>query len=179
MPDAKLPQEGISYKFSFLSLIFTIFAKKFKKFNMWQRIQTLYLALATALIVIMLFSLKAVVPGADGEFVQEIRYTSYIPYLILLIIIGLLDILALTTYRFRVFQMRTSVLAALITLSLQIWLAVDYFTADASVVFRFTAIFPLLAFICNLLAAKGIASDIMVAESVNHLRTRKKNHKLK
>ena len=43
---------------------------------MWQRIQTLYLALATGLIVAMLFSLKAVVPGPDGTFLQEVRYTS-------------------------------------------------------------------------------------------------------
>ena len=139
--------------------------------------QTLYLALATGLIAAMLFSLKAVVPGADGSFIQEIKYTAYVPYLILLIVIVLLDFLALTAFRFRVFQMRTAVLAAIITLALQAWIAVDYFTADDSLVFRFTAVFPLSAFIFNLLAARGIASDIMVAESVNHLRTKKKNRK--
>lgn len=144
---------------------------------MWQRIQTLYLALATALIASMFFTLKAVVPGADGSFIQEFKFTSYIPYLILLIVIVLLDFLALTTYRFRVFQMRTAVLAAIITLALQAWIAVDYFSADSSLVFRLTAVFPLVAFILDLLAARGIASDIMVAESVNHLRTRKKNRK--
>ena len=139
--------------------------------------QTLYLALATGLIAAMLFSLKAVVPGADGSFIQEIKYTAYVPYLILLIVIVLLDFLALTAFRFRVFQMRTAVLAAIITLALQAWIAVDYFTADDSLVFRFTAVFPFIAFIFNLLAARGIASDIMVAESVNHLRTKKKNRK--
>ena len=144
---------------------------------MWQRMQTLYLALASGLIAVMLCSLKAVVPGADGSFVQEIKYTAYVPYLILLIVIVLLDFLALTAFRFRVFPMRTAVLAAIITLALQAWIAVDSFTADDSLVFRFTAVFPLIAFIFNLLAARGIASDIMVAESVNHLRTKKKNRK--
>ena len=86
---------------------------------MWQRIQTLYLALATGLIAAMLFTLKAVVPGPDGAFLQEVRYTAYLPYLILLIVIVLLDFLALTTFRFRVFQMRTAVLAALLLLALQ------------------------------------------------------------
>jgi len=38
-------------------------------------------------------------------------------------------------------------------------------------------VFPIVAVIFDLLAARGIASDIMVAESVNHLRTRKKNRK--
>lgn len=144
---------------------------------MWQRMQTLYLALATGLIAAMLFSLKAVVPGADGSFVQEIKYTAYVPYLILLIVIVLLDFLALTAFRFRVFQMRTAVLAAIITLALQAWIAVDYFTADDALVFRLTAVFPIVAFIFDLLAARGIASDIMVADSVNRLRTKKKNRK--
>lgn len=138
---------------------------------------TLYLAVATALIAAMLFSLKAVVPGADGTFVQEIKYVSYVPYLILLIVIVLLDFLGLTAYRFREFQMRTAVLAAIITLALQVWIAVDYFSADDSLVFRFTAVFPIIAFICDLLAARSIASDIMVAESVNHLRSKKKNRR--
>ena len=144
---------------------------------MWQRIQTLYLALATGLIVAMMFSLKAVVPGADGTFLQEVKYTAYTPYIILIIVIALLDFLALTTFRFREFQMRTAVLAAIITLALQAWIAVDCFTADSSLVFRITAVFPLAAIVCDLLAARGIASDIMVAESFNHLRIRKKNRK--
>lgn len=146
-------------------------------FTMWQRIQTLYLLIATALMAVMIFSLKAVIPGTDGEFVETFRYTAYIPYLILIIIAVLLDFLALTTYRFRVFQMRTAVLAAIITLALQGWLAVDFFTTREDVLFRVSAIFPIVAVILDLLAAKNIASDIMVAESVNHLRTRKKNGK--
>lgn len=145
--------------------------------TMWQRIQTLYLVIATALMAAMLFSLKAVVPAADGTFAEEIRYTAYIPYLLLLIIIVLLDFLALTVFRFRVFQMRTAVLAAIITLAFQAWLAVDYFATNGDVVFRYTAVFPAVAFILDLLAARGIASDIMVAESVNRLRTKKKNRK--
>lgn len=144
---------------------------------MWQRIQTLYLAIATALVAALFFSLKAVIPAGDGGFSEEIKYTAYIPYLILLIVITALNVLALTSYRFRVFQMRTAVLAALITLALQVWLAVDYFTTSGTYVFRFTAIFPLIAVIFDFLAVRGIASDIMVAESVNRLRTRKKNHK--
>lgn len=144
---------------------------------MWQRIQTLYLVIATALMAAMLFSLKAVVPAADGTFAEEIRYTAYIPYLLLLIIIVLLDFMALTVFRFRVFQMRTAVLAAIITLAFQAWLAVDYFATNGDVVFRYTAVFPAVAFILDLLAARGIASDIMVAESVNRLRTKKKNRK--
>ena len=144
---------------------------------MWQRIQTLYLAIATALMASLLFSLKAVAPGADGEFLQQFRYVAYIPYLILIVLITLLDLLALTTYRFREFQMRTAVLAAIITLALQVWLAVDYFSTMDTVVFRITAVFPLVSLICDLLAARGIMSDIMVAESVNRLRSSRKKRR--
>lgn len=144
---------------------------------MWQRIQTLYLLIATGIMAALLFSLKAVVPGADGEFTEVYKYTAYIPYLILIVIITLLDFLALTTYRFRVFQMRTAVLASIITLALQAWLVVDFLNTKDIVVFRYTAVFPAVAVILDILAARGIAQDIMVAESVNRLRTRKKNRK--
>lgn len=129
------------------------------------------------LIASMLFSLKAVVPGSDGSYAEEIKYVQYVPYLVLLILITILNILGLTTYKIRVFQMRTAVLASIITLALQAWIAVDYFTAESSLVFRFTAIFPLISVICNLMAARGIASDIMVAESINHLRASKKKRR--
>lgn len=137
------------------------------------------MAVATALIAAMFFSLKAVVPGSDGSFAEEIRYVQYVPYVILLTVISLLNLLALTSYRFRVFQMRTAVLSAIITLAFQVWLAVDFFSAGDGLVFRCTAVFPAVSMICNLMAARGIASDIMVAESVNHLRAGRKNRKRK
>ena len=138
---------------------------------MWQRIQTLYLAIATGLIVSMFFTLKAVVPAADGGLAESYRYVSYWPYLVLLIVITVLDVLALTGWKFRIFQMRTAILAALITLALQAWLAVDYFTAAEGVVFRFTAVFPLVAVILDLLAARKIYADQLLVESVSRLRS--------
>lgn len=141
---------------------------------MWQRIQTLYLAISTALIGVMFFVNKAVTIGPGGETADEITYIIYIPYLILMILVTLLNILALTTYKTRVFQMRTAILSALLTLALQAWLAVDYFIADKSLIFRVSAIFPLIAVICDCLAAKNIYSDELMVQSFNSLRTRKK-----
>lgn len=138
---------------------------------MWQRIQTLYLAIATGLIVSMFFTLKAVIPAADGGIAESFRYVTYWPYLILLIVITILDILALTGWKFRIFQMRTAILAALVTLALQAWLAVDYFTAAEGVVFRVTAIFPIVAVILNLLAARKIYADQLLVESMSRLRS--------
>ena len=146
---------------------------------MWQRIQTLYLAIATALMATMLFSVKAVIPGAEGAPDQTVKYIAYIPYLILLIIICLLDLLALTTWKFRIFQMRTAVLAAIITLALQAWLAVDYFTTSDAMVFRFTAVFPAVAVILDLLGARAILADQMMVESFSSLRSRGRRRRKK
>jgi len=141
---------------------------------MWQRIQTLYLLLSTVLLGLLFFLNKAVVPAADG-IAQEITYTVYTPYLILLIIISLLHLIALTTFRVRVLQMRTAMFAALVTLGLQAWLAVDYFTADPGVVFRVSVLFPLAAIVLDVLAARSILADQLMVESVGRLRSRRKN----
>ena len=75
---------------------------------MWQRIQTLYLAVSTILMAFMLFSVKAVTVAGDGTVMETYKYLTYIPYAVLIIIILLLDVLALTTYKIRVFQYHRS-----------------------------------------------------------------------
>ncbi|MCR5243801.1 MAG: DUF4293 domain-containing protein [Bacteroidales bacterium] len=137
---------------------------------MWQRAQTLYLAIATILIGLMFFMDKAVVMAADGSVAQAFGFTSYVPYAILLAIITFLNILALTTYKIRVFQMRTAALSAIITIALQAWLAVDFASTHTQMVFKVAAIFPLLAVIMDLLAVRGILADQMLVESASSLR---------
>lgn len=118
----------------------------------------------------MLFSVKAASYGADGEVVKEIFYYQYIPYLVLLIVVAILNLLALTTFKHRIFQMRTAGLAAIITLALQIWLAVDFWFTHDEFVFRLTAIFPLVCVILDILAARSILADQLLVESAYHLR---------
>ena len=126
----------------------------------------------------MAFGVKASTIGADGSSVMEYRYFSYVPYAILIVIILLLNILALTTYRFRVFQMRTAVLSSIITLALQIWLVVDFFSnKDAGLIFKISAVFPAVCVILDLFAAKGILADEMLVESAYRLRSSRKNRK--
>lgn len=131
---------------------------------MWQRVQTLYLAIATALLAALFFCDKA----------EGVRYVSYTPYLILLIVSVLLDFLALTTYKIRVFQFRTAVLAALITVALQAWLVVDYFATMGSLVFKWTAVFPVVAVIFDILAARNIWADELIVRSASRLRAAKR-----
>ena len=145
---------------------------------MWQRLQTLYLCIATGLVVALFFSVKAFTLGPGGIHAVELTYIKYTPYLILLILITLLQLLAVFTFNARVFQMRTAVLSAILMTALQVWIGGDYFTADNEWIFRFTAVFPLVAAILNFIAARYILRDQLLVESVSHLRYRKKNHKI-
>jgi len=144
---------------------------------MWQRVQTLYLAVATALVAVLFFSIKAFTVGTDGSHAEELKYISYTPYLILLIVIILLQILALTTYKIRVFQMRTASLAAILLIAFQGWLVVDYIFTHETMVFRYTAVFPILAAILDFMAARAILSDQLLVESASHLRSARRKKK--
>ena len=144
---------------------------------MWQRIQTLFLALALGLVAALFFCVKAFSIGQGGVHAQEATYVQSFPYLVLLVVASILQLISLAAYRVRVFQMRTALLAGIILLALQCWLAYDYFTAPSGVVFSFTAIFPLLAAICDFLAARFILRDQLLVESATRLRSRKKNRK--
>ena len=70
---------------------------------MWQRVQTLYLAIATALIAVLFFCNMAASYDAEGNVTEYYTYTSFLPYLILTIALTLLGILALTTFKVRIF----------------------------------------------------------------------------
>lgn len=145
---------------------------------MWQRIQTLYLAIAAGLIVALYFCVKSFSLGPGGSHVDETKYIQSFPYLVLLILATVLHLIALGTFNVRVLQMRTAVLAGLLLLALQGWLAFDYFTAGEGVIFKWTAVFPILAAILDFMAARCILRDQLLVESISHLRSRKKNHKV-
>lgn len=131
---------------------------------MWQRVQTLYLAISTALIVSMFFLDKA----------GDVSYVSYWPYAVLMAIIAILDFMALTCWKFRIFQVRTTVLAALLTIALQIWLVVDFMTSGNNPVFHVSAVFPAVSVIFDVLAARGIWADELLVRSATRLRSRKR-----
>ena len=134
---------------------------------MWQRVQTLYLFLATALIAALFFCHKA----------GDVFYTDYWPYLVLLLVVAFLNVMALTTYKHRIFQMRTATLSAIILLGLQVWLVVDCIKTHNTPVFSLTAVFPIVAMILNLLAARGILADELLVRNSSRLRAAKRGKK--
>ena len=131
---------------------------------MWQRIQTLYLAISTALVAALFFCDKA----------GETSYRAYVPYFILLVVITLLNILALTCWKYRVFQARTAVLSAIITFAFQAWLVVDFIVTGNDPVFHISAVFPVVAVILDVLAALNIWSDEMMVRNADRLRSAKR-----
>ena len=131
---------------------------------MWQRIQTLYLFLATGLVVSLFFCMKA----------GDVPYTDYWPYLVLLIVTGFLQVMALTTYKHRVFQMRTAVLSAIILVGLQGWLVYDFISTHNNPVFHVSAVFPIVAVILDFLAARSILADELLVRSADRLRAAKR-----
>lgn len=128
---------------------------------MWQRIQTLYLLLATGLVAALFFCNKA----------GDIPYTDSWPYLILLLITGFLQVMALTCYKHRVFQMRTASLSAIILLALQGWLVYDFIASHNTPVFSVTAVFPVVSAILDFLAARNILADELMVRSADRLRS--------
>ena len=123
---------------------------------MWQRIQTLYLLIASGLLVAMYFQ-----PYGTG-------------FIILFSIALAAQLLAIVALKSRTLQMRLSNLAALLLLGLQIWMAVSYFTADPRPALSFTAIFPIVAAILDFLAARAILRDEFLVRSASRLRASKR-----
>ena len=136
---------------------------------MWQRIQTLYLGIATVLIAAMFFSNFATVLEPDGTS-EKIGYGEYIPYLLFLIMLVAANVMALATFKARMLQMRICVLSSILLLAFQIWLAVDIIRHWNEMVFSITAVFPLVALILDLLAARGIFMDEAIVHAASHLR---------
>ncbi|MBP3202742.1 MAG: DUF4293 family protein [Bacteroidales bacterium] len=143
---------------------------------MWQRIQTLYLLISTALVAALCFSTAYSVAGPDG--LERISWWQLQkPYFgILLGILAFLVVLALVVFRSRILQMRLAVLSGIIALGMQAWVAYLYFSFEGPV-FSWTAVFPLVICICNLLAARGCFQDQLVVESAYRVRERRRKKK--
>ncbi len=148
---------------------------------MWQRIQTLYLAISVVLLFILCFSDLYTVLDAGG--MQYVTYWQFQkPYFgILLGVLLAMTVLALVTFKVRILQMRLATLSGLVALGMTGWLAYYYFTMPKDVVtFKWTIIFPLIVAICNFLAARGCFQDQLMVESAYRVReSRKRDRKKK
>ncbi len=143
---------------------------------MWQRIQTLYLAVATALLISMFFCKFATILGPDGVEIS-IKYVEKVPYLVLLAVALAGNVFSLFAFKIRIPQMRVATVAALILLAFQIWIIVDVVRGWNEMVFSVTALFPLVAMVLDILAARNIMLDEAMVQSASRLRASKRRRK--
>ena len=140
---------------------------------MWQRIQTLYLAIATALLASMFFCKFATIVGPQGNDL-EIMYWEKIPYVTLLAISTIGNIFSLFAFKIRMPQMRVATGAAILLLAFQCWIVVDLARNWNEMSFSVTALFPLLAAILDIMAARSILLDEAMVQSSARLRASKR-----
>ena len=143
---------------------------------MWQRIQTLYLGISTALIFSMFFCIFATIIGPDGADVT-IRYSEKMSYLTLLIMLITSHIAATASFKTFFLQARVSVIAGLLAIGFQIWLAIDFFINRNGMVFNVTILFPLAAAALDFMAAKRSMVDELTIQSVKSVRKARKKRK--
>ena len=143
---------------------------------MWQRIQTLYIGIATSLTAALFFSRMATII-APGVIEVDIMYHEKTPYLIMLIMLLTAGVCAGFCFKNWFLQARVCMLNALMLIGFQIWLAVDFFSYRNEMVFSFTMIFPLASAILNIMAARSALVDAMTIQAVKTTKKVRKNRK--
>ena len=67
--------------------------------------------------------------------------------------------------------MRLCIINAIVLLAFQIWLGVDYFRNMKDMTYSFTAVFPVISAILNVLAARNIFLDEVLVQTSSRLRS--------
>ena len=143
---------------------------------MWQRIQTLYLGIATVLIFSMFFCIFATIVGPDGAEVT-IAYREKLPYLVLMVMLITAHIAATASFKAFFLQARVSTIAGLLAIGFQIWLGIDILRNLNDMSFSVTALFPLAAGVLDFMAAKRSMVDEMTVQAVRSTRKNRRRKK--
>ena len=143
---------------------------------MWQRIQTLYLGTATALIISMFFCRFATIPAPNGAE-EIIRYYEKLPFLVLLIMLTSAHIAATASYKAFFLQARVSVIAGLLALGFEGWLLVDFIRFRHDMSFSISTLFPLLAAFLDFVAARASMVDEMTIQTIKTIKANRKARK--
>ena len=141
---------------------------------MWQRIQTLYIGIATALTVALFFCRMATIIGPGGEEL-DIMYHEKLPYLVMLIMLLTAGVCSIFSFKSWALQARVCMLTALMQIGFQIWLGIDFFRFRTDMVFSFTMIFPIVSAILNIMAARSALVDAMTMQAIKTTKKVRKN----
>lgn len=139
---------------------------------MIQRIQTLYLFIASGLLFSMFFSKICFAPG-----MEPVHYTDYTPFVIFTIATFAVSFFTIFLFHHRMLQIRLSIFNILILLGYQGWIAFKFFTRDEGTAFSLTAVFPIVAAILVFTALRYIARDEAMVRSADTIRSIRKKSK--
>ena len=136
---------------------------------MWQRIQTLYLGISTALMIALFFCKFATILGPEGAE-EIIRYYEKTPYLVLMIMTLTAHICSIASFKLRMLQARVCIITALLALGMQVWFVMDFLQFRHDMVFSISMVFPLVMTILDVLAARASMVDEMTIAAVRGIR---------
>ena len=138
--------------------------------TMWKNLQTLHLGISTALIASLFFCNFATIVAPGGEELA-IAYREKLPYLAMLIMLFTAHVAATASFKVPFLQARVAMIAALMSIGFQVWLAVDIFRFLNEMTFHITALFPLAAAVLNIMAAKRALVDEMTITAAKSMRS--------
>ena len=125
------------------------------------------------LCVSMFFCRLATIIGPEGEELG-IMYYEKLPFAVMLIMLLAAGVSAVFCHKFPLLQARVCMITALMQIGFQIWLGVDFFRFHNEMVFSVTMIFPLVAAILNIMAARKALVDGMTLTAVKSLKKSKR-----
>ncbi len=131
---------------------------------MIQRVQTLLLLAASAIIFSMFFGTLASTSS------ESIRYTSVSALLILNIVSFGMAFFSIFLYRHRLLQIRVTVFNMVVLTGYQGWIVYLFINRPQESIFTVSAVFPVIAAILSFLAMRYIARDEAMIRSASRLR---------
>ncbi|HBG23592.1 MAG TPA: hypothetical protein DEO54_08540 [Rikenellaceae bacterium] len=132
--------------------------------HMIQRVQTLFLLAASALLFTMFFG--TMVTSSQ----ESVKYSQVTPLLIMNIVTFSMAFVSIFLYKQRVIQIRVSVFNSVILLAFQGWILWMFFNRPQGSAFSVSALFPLVAAILSIIAMRYIARDEAIVRSTSRLR---------
>ena len=145
---------------------------------MWQRIQTLYIGIATGLVAALFFCNIATIIGPGGEEIG-IRYYEKSSFLVLMIMMLAAHVCALFSYKSWALQSRVCMLAALLALGFQLWLGIDFINYRHEMIFNISGVFPIACVILDVLASRAAMVDQLTLSAIGSAREVKKSRRKK
>ena len=139
---------------------------------MIQRIQTLYLFIASGLLFSMFFSKICFAPG-----MEPVQYTDYTPFIIFIAATFAISLFTIFIFHHRMLQIRLCIFNILVLLGFQGWVAFKFFTREAGTAFSLTAVFPIVAAILVFTALRYIARDEAMVRSADSIRAMRRKSK--